>query len=239
MASLIAAGGLTPTGVAHAARHLRPTEACSSPPSAWWGVGALLWFIRRVPLPSEGLYPLRTLAAALVLFGAATVAHGSGFLAVFVSRYRPGRRTRPPGRRRSSGSTAPWPVWARSWVWRARSHRRPGGAGPHRRRGSRPSLRPRPGRGHPAGAGRLVPDCPPACEPSELPSSLRPLDPFPCCLGGYLLTASLTDVTTPVRDRDRRGRVLGGGARQPEWGRWPGGCTYRCTETIPNRGPQG
>lgn len=49
------------------------------------GGRALLWFIRRVPLPSEGLYPLRTLASALVLFGVATLAHGSGFLAVFVA----------------------------------------------------------------------------------------------------------------------------------------------------------
>jgi potassium/hydrogen antiporter len=45
----------------------------------------LLWFMRRVPLPGEGLYPLRTLASALVLFGLATLAHGSGFLAVFVA----------------------------------------------------------------------------------------------------------------------------------------------------------
>jgi potassium/hydrogen antiporter len=49
------------------------------------GGKALLWFMRRVPLPSEGLYPLRTLAGALVLFGAATLLHGSGFLAVFVA----------------------------------------------------------------------------------------------------------------------------------------------------------
>ena len=33
----------------------------------------------------EGLYPLRTLAAVLVLYGATTLAHGSGFLAVFVA----------------------------------------------------------------------------------------------------------------------------------------------------------
>jgi cell volume regulation protein A len=49
------------------------------------GGAALLWFIRRVPLPSEGLYPLRTLASALLLYGLATLAHGSGFLAVFVA----------------------------------------------------------------------------------------------------------------------------------------------------------
>ena len=49
------------------------------------GRPGLLWFMRRVPLPGEGLYPLRTLASALLLFGAATLAHGSGFLAVFVA----------------------------------------------------------------------------------------------------------------------------------------------------------
>jgi potassium/hydrogen antiporter len=45
----------------------------------------LVWFMRQVPLPSEGLYPLRVLASALVIYGAATVAHGSGFLAVFIA----------------------------------------------------------------------------------------------------------------------------------------------------------
>src|SRR5665811_2336616 len=49
------------------------------------GGRALLWFMRRVSLPSEGLYPLRTLASVLVLYGATTIAHGSGFLAVFVA----------------------------------------------------------------------------------------------------------------------------------------------------------
>ena len=46
---------------------------------------ALLAFMRRVPLPSEGLYSPRVLASVLVIFGLATVAHGSGFLAVFVA----------------------------------------------------------------------------------------------------------------------------------------------------------
>jgi cell volume regulation protein A len=39
----------------------------------------------RVSLPNAGLYPLRTLAAAGVIYGVASVAHGSGFLAVFVA----------------------------------------------------------------------------------------------------------------------------------------------------------
>ena len=46
---------------------------------------ALLAFMRRVPLPSEGLYSLRVLFGVLVIFGVATAAHGSGFLAVFAA----------------------------------------------------------------------------------------------------------------------------------------------------------
>jgi potassium/hydrogen antiporter len=57
-------------------------------------VGALVggaggWLLsqamQRLPLPGEGLYPLRTTALALLVFGAATVAGGSGFLAVFLA----------------------------------------------------------------------------------------------------------------------------------------------------------
>jgi cell volume regulation protein A len=46
---------------------------------------ALLHSMRRIPLPSEALYPLRTLAEALAIYGLATVAHGSGFLAAFIA----------------------------------------------------------------------------------------------------------------------------------------------------------
>jgi potassium/hydrogen antiporter len=45
----------------------------------------LVWLMRRVPLPSEALYPLRVLAAAMAIYGLATVAKGSGFLAVLVA----------------------------------------------------------------------------------------------------------------------------------------------------------
>src|SRR5262249_43087465 len=45
-------------------------------------LGALM---RRLSLPSPGLYTLRTLAGAGLVYGLATVAHGSGFLAVFVA----------------------------------------------------------------------------------------------------------------------------------------------------------
>jgi cell volume regulation protein A len=49
------------------------------------GGTALRWVLRAVPLAEEGLRPLRTLAAAMLLFGIAAAAHGSGFLAVFVA----------------------------------------------------------------------------------------------------------------------------------------------------------
>ncbi|HET9692681.1 MAG TPA: cation:proton antiporter [Acidimicrobiales bacterium] len=45
----------------------------------------LLLLMRRLPLPAEGLYPLRTLAAAFAVYAAGALAHGSGFLAVFVA----------------------------------------------------------------------------------------------------------------------------------------------------------
>jgi cell volume regulation protein A len=43
------------------------------------------WSVRRVPLPDHSLYPIAMLLAAGVVYGAATVLHGSGFLAVFVA----------------------------------------------------------------------------------------------------------------------------------------------------------
>ena len=47
--------------------------------------GRLLLVLMRTALPAEGLYAVRTLVSAGALFGIATVAHGSGFLAVFVA----------------------------------------------------------------------------------------------------------------------------------------------------------
>ena len=49
------------------------------------GGALLLPIIRKGSLPSEGLYPLRTLAAAGVIYGLTSIADGSGFLAVFVA----------------------------------------------------------------------------------------------------------------------------------------------------------
>ncbi len=45
----------------------------------------LLQFIRRVSLPSEALHPIASLSGAVGIYGVATVAHGSGFLAVLVA----------------------------------------------------------------------------------------------------------------------------------------------------------
>ena len=49
------------------------------------GAWLLLESLRRIRLANPALYPLGTLAAAGVIYGAAAVAHGSGFLAVFVA----------------------------------------------------------------------------------------------------------------------------------------------------------
>jgi potassium/hydrogen antiporter len=42
-------------------------------------------FMRAVPLPNDALYPLRTVASALVIYGATAALHGSGFLAVLLA----------------------------------------------------------------------------------------------------------------------------------------------------------
>jgi cell volume regulation protein A len=46
---------------------------------------AQMQLMKRLVLPSSGLYAIRTLAGAGIVYGVATVAHGSGFLAVFVA----------------------------------------------------------------------------------------------------------------------------------------------------------
>src|SRR5919197_1666488 len=49
------------------------------------GAAFLVFALRRVVLPNPALYPLRTLAFAGAIYGVATVAHGSGFLAVYIA----------------------------------------------------------------------------------------------------------------------------------------------------------
>ena len=84
MVGLITAGGLDAGAVGRVATEFALQMAVGAAVGIVGG-RALLEFMRRVPLPSEGLYPLRTAASALFLFGIASVAHGSGFLAVFVA----------------------------------------------------------------------------------------------------------------------------------------------------------
>jgi cell volume regulation protein A len=49
------------------------------------GGWAMRWLLRHLPMPNEALYPLRAIAFALLVYGATTVAHGSGFLAVLLT----------------------------------------------------------------------------------------------------------------------------------------------------------
>ena len=49
------------------------------------GALVLLWLFRHAPLPDRTLYPIAVMLAAGAIYGAAAVAHGSGFLAVFVA----------------------------------------------------------------------------------------------------------------------------------------------------------
>ena len=49
------------------------------------GAYLLMQVARRIALPNPALYPLRTLAFAGVIYGVASVAHGSGFLAVYIA----------------------------------------------------------------------------------------------------------------------------------------------------------
>lgn len=49
------------------------------------GAALLLPVIRRISLPNAGLYPIRVLLAAGVVYGAASLLEGSGFLAVFIT----------------------------------------------------------------------------------------------------------------------------------------------------------
>lgn len=84
MLSLLTAGGLTAASWADIAAEFAQQMLIGAAVGLLGG-RALLLLIRRVPLPSESLYPLRTLAVSLMLYGLATLAHGSGFLAVFIA----------------------------------------------------------------------------------------------------------------------------------------------------------
>jgi potassium/hydrogen antiporter len=82
--ALLAASGSAGTVVAHVLTEFILQMAVGTVVGVAGGI-ALLAFMRRVPLPSEGLYSPRVLAGMLCIFGLASVAKGSGFLAVFVA----------------------------------------------------------------------------------------------------------------------------------------------------------
>ena len=84
MVSLLAAGGLGAGALGHVVAEFAEQMLVGGAVGLLGG-HLLLRFVRAVPLPSEALHPLRTLAGALLLYGVAAVAHGSGFLAVFVA----------------------------------------------------------------------------------------------------------------------------------------------------------
>lgn len=84
MASLIAAGGVSASALSHTLGQFTLQMVVGVVVGVIGG-SVLLWFMRRVPLANEGLYPLRTVVGVLALYGLAAVAHGSGFLAVFVA----------------------------------------------------------------------------------------------------------------------------------------------------------
>jgi cell volume regulation protein A len=84
LAALIAAHGSAASVAWHVVAQFLLQMAVGTAVGALGGL-ALLAFMRRVPLPSEGLYSPRVLAGVLCIFGLAIVARGSGFLAVFVA----------------------------------------------------------------------------------------------------------------------------------------------------------
>jgi cell volume regulation protein A len=84
LTSLLAAGGVSAAAFGTVGTQFALQMGVGAAIGVAGGV-ALHWLVRRVPLPSPALYPLRTLACALLIYGVATVAHGSGFLAVFIA----------------------------------------------------------------------------------------------------------------------------------------------------------
>jgi cell volume regulation protein A len=94
MGGLLAAGGVSGVAFGRIAADFLLQMTIGVAAGIAGGV-ALLWFMRRVSLPSEALYPLRTLASVLLLYGITTLLHGSGFLAVFIAGIVIGHRRAP------------------------------------------------------------------------------------------------------------------------------------------------
>ena len=72
------------TGVAEAAGTISYELAAGAAVGLVTGVAAS-WALRRAALPAAGLYPIATMAFAVASYAAATSAHASGFLAVYLT----------------------------------------------------------------------------------------------------------------------------------------------------------
>jgi cell volume regulation protein A len=84
MASLLSAGRLSGSALGHAAGEF-VLQLTAGALIGVVGGRLLVSLTRRIRLPDAALYSVLTLAGSFVLFGAATLAHGSGFLAVFIA----------------------------------------------------------------------------------------------------------------------------------------------------------
>jgi len=84
MVSLVQAGGLSGGAARHVAGEFCVQMAVGLLVGVLGGV-LLRRLVERSYLPDSGLQPLRTVACVLLIFAAATLLHGSGFLAVFVA----------------------------------------------------------------------------------------------------------------------------------------------------------
>jgi potassium/hydrogen antiporter len=84
MISLLGAGGLSGGALAHVVGEFALQMGVGLAAGLVGGL-VIRRFAERVPLPDGGLEPIRTIACVLLLFAVATLLHGSGFLAVFVS----------------------------------------------------------------------------------------------------------------------------------------------------------
>jgi potassium/hydrogen antiporter len=94
MAGLLGAGSLSAGSLAHATGTFALQMGVGLAVGVL-GAQALLLLVRRMPLPAEGLYPVRSLLGAGAIYGTAAVLHGSGFLAVFVAGILLGEQRAP------------------------------------------------------------------------------------------------------------------------------------------------
>jgi cell volume regulation protein A len=84
MVALLGATGGGWTAVAEGVGHFALQMALGGAIGLVGGYG-LLRLIKHLPLPNEAMYPVRTIACAPLIYAAAALAHGSGFLAVFLA----------------------------------------------------------------------------------------------------------------------------------------------------------